>query len=371
MTTLSHSPAGGRISAGWWAGRRVLVTGHTGFKGAWLVALLDRLGAEVTGLALAPTDDLGACARLSTTRHCASHLGDIRDRSAVRDAIRASSPQVVLHLAAQALVGDSLTDPVSTFDVNVMGTAVVLDESLASGCVDAVLVVTTDKVYANPEHGRPFREDDELGGGDPYSASKAGTELVARTWRDNFAGPDAPAIVTARAGNVIGGGDTSPDRLLPDVFRALGDGRPVEIRHPAAVRPWQHVLEPLVGYLEYAAAALDAPDATPTSLNFGPRTEDCVPVGEVVERVLQIWGDGAWSASPAPVEQREAGLLRLDASRAGETIGWRPVLDLDTALRWTTEWYRPGVDHRALADDQISRYLELAGVVPTLTAPGR
>lgn len=339
--------------AGTWAGRRVLVTGHTGFKGAWLSLWLDRLGAEVTGLALPPEDRHGAFTAMGPGRG-RSVIADLRDRAAVAAVVHEARPEVMFHLGAQALVRRGYADPCGTFATNVSGTAHVLEAAIAAGA-RAIVVVTSDKVYANDGRGRSFVETDRLGGDDPYSASKACAELVVASWRS--VAPGTP-MSTARAGNVIGGGDTAADRLLPDVARALATGRPVRLRHPEAVRPWQFVLEPLYGYLLLGSCLLADPAHAPLAVNFGPPPASCQPVQQVVDRVIELAGGGTSEVS-AELGPPETAALRLDASEAARSLGWRPALDLDTALAWTVEWWdrsRTGGDLRALACDQVERY---------------
>ena len=258
-----------------WQGRRVLVTGHTGFKGAWLAAVLHRLGARVFGYALAPEHAGGAFDQLDPSTFAMSEFADIRASDRLGQFIETTRPEIVFHLAAQSLVRRSFTEPVATFDVNVLGTARLLDEVSPCPSVRTVVVVTSDKVYANDGVGRPFREGDPLGGGDPYSASKAAAELVVRSWRQSFSPREGFTAVTARAGNVIGGGDLAADRLVPDFFRSLEAGAPLEVRHPGSVRPWQFVLEPIFGYLALAAAAWRQPDSVPDAVNFGPDLDGC------------------------------------------------------------------------------------------------
>ena len=346
--------------ATFWRGRRVLVTGHTGFKGSWLSALLVSMGADVTGLALEPLPG-GIHVRIGIDRQLRSVRVDIRDRDDTRDAILESAPEVVLHLAGQALVGHGYADPVGTFSTNVLGTAHVLDAIRNCSSVRAVVVVTSDKVYKNDGSMRAFREDDSLGGDDPYSASKAACEMVVRAWQPLLV-ERGVRVGAARSGNVIGGGDVAEGRLLPDVFRALrGDGI-VRLRNPASTRPWQFVLDPLFGYLELAEHLAAADHAVPVALNFGPDPASVTTVADVVERAFAILGGGRW----APTSERlgtEAKTLSLDAALAKATLGWRPVLDLETALRWTCEWFRAeeaGDDCAALCATQIARYVELA-----------
>jgi CDP-glucose 4,6-dehydratase len=342
-----------------WRGRRVVVTGDTGFKGAWLAMLLAELGSEVVGLSLPPEHDDGLYVRCGVGERVEHHDVDIRQTADVTRVMAGARPEVVFHLAAQALVPRSFREPVRTYDVNVVGTASVLAACAEAGPA-AVVVITSDKVYENDGSGRPFVESDRLGGGDPYSASKAAAELVVASWRKSFASAGGPRLVTARAGNVIGGGDQADGRLLPDVFRALSAGVPVRLRNPDAVRPWQFVLEPVFGYLRYADRLLDGSEV-PSALNFGPDVADAGQVRMVVETILEQWGSGSWT----PTDERpgpEAPFLTLDASLARESLGWAPRLDLASALAWTMEWYRhasEGGDCRALTMDQMRRYREM------------
>ena len=345
-----------------WSGKRVLLTGHTGFKGAWLTLWLERLGARVTGLSLAPeAGSLGDLLHLE--RRVDSHTIDIRDAEQTRGAIREAAPEIIIHMAAQALVRASYADPLGTFATNTMGTAHVLDAARTVPSVRAVLAVTTDKVYENREWPHPYRESDALGGHDPYSASKAGAELVAASWRRAFLEPAGVTVATARAGNVIGGGDFAPDRLVPDCIRAFAADQPVRIRNPAATRPWQHVLDPLAGYLLLAESLLSGPEAAQAQAsrawNFGPSIENVATVGEVVARLSQAWGGTAtWSADPGP-HPHEAGLLSVDASLARHELGWRPRLMLANAIETTVAWYRhqlAGRDPAALIHADIDHY---------------
>jgi CDP-glucose 4,6-dehydratase len=343
-----------------WRGRRVLLTGHTGFKGAWLQLMLAELGAEVTGLALAPAtqpnlhDLLGAGER--------SRLGDIRDPPVVAAAFAACDPEVVIHMAAQALVRESYRDPVATFATNILGTVNVLQACRAARALRCAIVVTSDKVYANDGGGRAFAEDDRLGGHDPYSNSKACAELVTGSFRDSFFAA-GPALATVRAGNVIGGGDWSADRLIPDCVRALATGEPVRLRYPAAVRPWQHVLDPLSGYLALAAALARDPRSVPTAVNFGPDPASFSPVSAVVEAFsARFGGRPGWAPDPGE-HPAEAQALTLSSQRAREALGWRPRLPLAEALAWTADWYRAhaaGEDMLRYSRTQLTAYRRLA-----------
>jgi CDP-glucose 4,6-dehydratase len=339
------------IEPGFWRGRRVLLTGHTGFKGAWLAIWLHELGARVTGFAGPPPSDpsLFALARAGELL-AEDRRGDLRDAAAVREAVRAARPDVVLHLGAQAIVRRGIADPVATWDANVTGTARLLEALRAAAPEAAIVVVTSDKCYANDGSGRRFREDDPLGGRDPYSASKAAQELVAASFRDAY----GMRIATARAGNVIGGGDWAADRIVADLARAAAAGEALHVRSPAAVRPWQHVVNPLGGYLRLAERLAAGGEEWVRAWNFGPPPEDERTVGELVEALAARW--------PRPVEVRlappgdgdgaEAPVLRLDSTLARERLGWTPPLRLDAALDATARWHGDPAGARAatLAD---------------------
>lgn len=349
-----------------WTDRKVLLTGHTGFKGCWLSLWLERLGARVTGLALPPDSKpsfwpLGEAGIRSV-------LGDIRDQALVRRVVDEADPQIVIHMAAQSLVRRSYRDPVGTYATNVLGTAHLLDACRDRGNLACVLVVTSDKVYSNDGSGVAFSENDRLGGHDPYSSSKACTELVAQSFRDSFFS-DSSRVVSARAGNVIGGGDWAQDRLIPDCVRALDAGGPVSLRYPDAVRPWQHVLDPLSGYLALAQAAVGNPEQVPLAVNFGPDPASFRTVRHVVSTFSACFdGKPGWVAAPGS-HPPEAGALTLTSEVARRHLGWRPRLDIDTALAWTAEWYRAhraGEDVVALSLSQIERYESLPADAPTL-----
>lgn len=344
------------IEGSFWAGRRVLVTGHTGFKGAWLSLWLQRLGARVSGLALAPDSPDGAFVAFGPWPDLGSHAADLRDAAAVEGVVSHVAPEIVFHLGAQALVRRGWADPLGTYAVNVLGTANVLQAMAAAESVRAVVVVTSDKVYANSGVGGCFREDSPLGGCDPYSASKAAAEHVVSAWR---AGNQRIPVVTARAGNVIGGGDLAEDRLLPDVWRALRRGEDVILRHPEATRPWQFVLEPLAGYLRLAEALVRDPGGCPPSLNFGPSPAVCLSVAAVAQRVLDAWGGGRWVDGRSATGPPEAAALSLDSTLAARTLGWRSHLSLETAIRLTVDWWRAAREDaplRQLGSAQISAY---------------
>jgi CDP-glucose 4,6-dehydratase len=348
---------------GFWAKQRVLLTGHTGFKGAWAALWLERLGATVHGFALAPDQAPDMFSRLQPYRRLTSTIDDIRDPEAVRRAVAEAAPTVVLHMAAQPLVRRSYADPVATFATNVMGTVNLLDALRAAPGVAAVLVVTTDKVYRNEDGGKRFAENDPLGGHDPYSASKACTETATAAYAASFFTPAGVRLATARAGNVIGGGDWSVDRLIPDVWRALHRGEPLELRYPGATRPWQHVLDSLSGYFVYLERLASAAGAVPLTMNFGPDDATGLTVAAVAETIAgHLPGARGWIAAPGdfPVE---AQALALDPARAESILGWRSRLPVHEALEWTAEWYRgfdAGIDVRRLSLDQIQRYEALA-----------
>jgi CDP-glucose 4,6-dehydratase len=337
----------------------VFLTGHTGFKGAWLNLWLQSLGAKVTGYALAAHTEPSMFALASG--QCLSHIADIRDANRVRDAMIGADPQIVIHMAAQALVRESYRDPLATYATNVLGTGTVLQACRAVKQLQCVLVITSDKVYENHDAGRPFIEGDRLGGHDPYSNSKACAELLTRSFRDSFFCDGAP-IATARAGNVIGGGDWSQDRLIPDCVRALEAGEPVSLRYPEAIRPWQHVLEPLSGYLALAQALVQAPAASPRAVNFGPNPSSFCTVHEMVEAFsARFAGRPGWRRDAGP-HPKEASALTLSSALAENTLGWRPRLSVGESLAWTADWYRAhaaGENMAKYSEAQIARYQSL------------
>ncbi len=350
------------MNPAFWGGRRVLVTGHTGFKGSWLCLLLHRMGARLTGYALPPPSAPSLYGLAGVESVIESHTADLRDPAAVSAIVQAAEPEVVLHLGAQALVRPSYVDPVGTFATNVLGTVHVLEAARRTPSVRAVVHVSSDKCYDNREWLWGYREIDALGGHDPYSASKAAAELAVGAYARSFA--EGPAIGSGRAGNVIGGGDFATDRLLPDCARAFAAGEAVVVRNPRAVRPWQHVLEPLAGYLVLAERLWQKPRPPAGSgawaYNFGPAASDVHPVSEVVERSVALWGGGARWLQDGRSQPHEAQELRLDSSRARHELGWQPRTDFATALAWTLEWYRDwarGADARAACERDLERFL--------------
>ena len=343
-----------------WRGKRVLLTGHTGFKGSWAALWLAAMGAKVTGFALAP-DQTPALFHLAGIERAlaGSVIADIADRAALQRAVAAAQPDIVLHLAAQALVRRSLADPVATFATNALGTVHLLEAvRMSPARPSAILVVTTDKVYANDEAGRAFAEDDRLGGKDPYSASKAAAELVAVSYARSYFTPAGVALATARGGNVIGGGDFSADRLVPDFIRAIEADRPLVLRHPAATRPWQHVLDCLNGYFLYAEA-LAKGASLPPALNFGPDPSRPLSVGSVADRLYAAFGQASsWRHEPEP-GSLEMQALAVDSARARAKLGWCDRLPGENAVQWTADWYaahRAGRDMAAFTGNQIAAY---------------
>ena len=331
-----------RFSA-FYAGKTVLVTGHTGFKGAWLSLWLSRLGARVVGLSLPAAGDPSRA--LFQPKVAASLAIDTREREAVESAFREYKPEIVFHLAAQSLVGRSGEDPIGTFSVNVMGTAHVLNAACQTPETRVLVNVTSDKCYANPGPARPFCEDDPLGGKDPYSTSKACSELVTSSWRQSLRRGVWPALATARAGNVIGGGDWAPMRIMPDIVRALTSGQAVSLRHPSATRPWQHVLDPLYGYLLLARALYEEPSRYEGPWNFGPDPSEVIEVRELVRRVHRHWGKGSWIEAAEPMGIAELEMLALNSSKSERALGWRPAFGIGRAIDLTVDWYRRVIDH--------------------------
>ena len=347
-----------RPSPDFWRGKRVLLTGHTGFKGSWIALWLHRLGAEVTGISLPPATTPNLYSLAKVERLCQSHFCDIRDTAAVTAMIKAVPPEIVFHLAAQPLVRFSYREPLATVTTNVMGTAHVLDALRGLDSVRVAVMVTTDKVYRNNESPRPYCEDDALGGHDPYSASKAASEIIIASYRDAFLSAQGVAVASARAGNVIGGGDWSEDRLIPDAVRAWQVGRPLQIRRPQAIRPWQHVLEPLAGYLTLAQKLWDQP-ALAGAYNFGPESNDTTTVRELVELARVAYGNGEVHYGDDSDGLREADWLVLEIVKARVVLGVRPRWKLTQAVNRTMAWYRAqhdGADAQTLCHSEIAAY---------------
>jgi CDP-glucose 4,6-dehydratase len=350
-----------------WNELKVFVTGHTGFKGSWLCLLLEALGARVSGFALPPSTDPSLFEAAAIAGTMRSTIGDVRDYEAILDAIRAAEPDVVFHLAAQPLVRYSYDHPVETYATNVMGTVHVLEAVRALGTVRAVVAVTSDKCYENREWVYPYRETDPMGGHDPYSSSKGCAELVAAAYRASYFPPSrlpehGTALASVRAGNVIGGGDWAVDRLIPDLVRAFEAGEAPVIRSPGSVRPWQHVLEALAGYVDIAERLLAGEARFADAWNFGPADEEAQPVAWIVDRMAKAWGvESGWRDWQGETPH-EAGLLKLDCSKARSELGWRPTLTLDQAIDSIVAWHKAvgaGEDAREVSRQQIGSFLEL------------
>lgn len=350
----------GDVDPAFWAGKRVFLTGHTGFKGSWLSLWLQKLRATVTGFALAPPTSPALFTEAGVVRGMTSVIGDIRDCDALSEALVAAAPDIVIHMAAQPLVRASYDDPVGTYATNVMGTVHLLEAVRLAPTVRAVCVVTTDKCYENREWPWGYREDEAMGGYDPYSSSKGCTELVVSAYRRSFfQGSGKVALGSGRAGNVIGGGDWAADRLVPDILRAIAAGDPVIIRNPLAVRPWQHVLEPLSGYLTLCQALWHRPERAAEGWNFGPRDEDAHPVQWIVERLCSLWGEGARWTHDDSIQPHEANYLKLDISKARAGLGWKPRSTLADSLGNIAAWHRAwlsGADMHAFCLDDLERF---------------
>lgn len=347
------------LSPAFWSGRRVLLTGHTGFKGGWLALWLRDLGAEVLGYALPAPDGPSLWQEARLYEVLPGELADIRDAGHLAAVLQGFAPELVLHLAAQPLVRESYRAPADTYATNVMGTVNLLEAVRHCDSVRAVLIVTSDKCYENREWIWPYREPDALGGHDPYSSSKACVELLCASWRDAFLREAGVALATVRAGNVVGGGDWSMDRLLPDILRAWQAGETLTLRYPHAVRPWQHVLEPLHGYLQLAQVLLEQGDALASAWNFGPDAESVATVAQVVERLARLWpGEARWQVE-GDGQPHEAGLLTLDSSKARQHLGWHPRWNLEETLGRTLAWHQAwcaGDNMQAFSRAQIAAY---------------
>lgn len=350
------------MTPGIWHGRRVFVTGVTGFKGAWLGMWLRHLGARVRGYSLPPptSPSLFALARMQEDVEWID--ADVRDLARLAREIKDWEPEAVFHLAAQSLVRASYERPVETFETNVMGTANLLEAVRAAPSVRAVVVVTSDKCYENREWVWPYREGDALGGHDPYSSSKACAEIVTASYRRSLFGDAGAAVATARAGNVIGGADWARDRLVPDIVSSIVARRPAAVRNPTSVRPWQHVIEPLAGYLTLGERLLLQGQAFGEAWNFGPNSDSVQSVATLADELCEAWGDGASWSHDGGQHPHEAGILALDSAKARSRLGWRPRLDYHDAIRWTVAWYKAshgGRDARELTLEQIRKYEEL------------
>jgi CDP-glucose 4,6-dehydratase len=354
-----------------WSGKRVFLTGHTGFKGSWLTVWLHSLGAHVTGYALSPVTEPSMFNALELSSMCAHHIGDIRDRASLITALHQAKPDLIIHMAAQPLVRQSYREPIETFEINALGTAHLLEAARTVPSLRGCVIVTTDKCYENREWVYPYRETDALGGYDPYSASKAAAEIVTHSYRRSFFHEGACTVVSARAGNVIGGGDWSQDRLIVDAVRAFSEGREMIVRNITAVRPWQHVLEPLSGYLTLAQRIYEDGRAVSPAFNFGPPSDQVLSVGEMITAFAQAWGgDAQWRYDPPPNAPHEAGLLMLDPSLAQRELRWTPRVRFRETIALTAAWYKQFYSHKespalsehllAFTRAQIREYCQLS-----------
>lgn len=351
---------------GFFKGKKVFVTGHTGFKGSWLSQMLLQLGAEVSGYSLKPNTKPNLFSVLGLDESVKTCYSDIRDFSKLKASLEKEGPEIVFHLAAQPLVRDSYDDPLYTFETNAIGTANMLQAIAESSTVKSAVMITTDKVYNNTETGRPFKETDELGGHDPYSASKACAEIIIQSYSRSFFSKGgnrqkgSAMVASARAGNVIGGGDWSKDRLVPDIVRCIFEKKELQVRNPESIRPWQHVLDPLMGYLALAEGLYREKEECAGAWNFSPDNDSFITVEQLLKRAIAMLGKGSYTIKPDP-GKHEMQLLRLDSSKAREKLGWRPLLGLEQGLEWTFEWYSQYYSKRDAASftsSQIRRYLE-------------
>ncbi|MEE9543462.1 MAG: CDP-glucose 4,6-dehydratase, partial [Thermodesulfobacteriota bacterium] len=355
---------GMEVNPNFWKDKRVLITGHTGFKGGWLSLWLSSLGAIVTGYSLQPEDEPNLFKLARVKDDMTSIIGDIRDLEHIGRVMAEHKPEIIFHMAAQSLVRYSYDHPIETYSTNVMGTVNVLEAVRKSDCTKVVVNITSDKCYENQERLLGYREDEPMGGWDPYSSSKGCAELVTSAYMRSYFSADNNriSVATTRAGNVIGGGDWSKDRLIPDLMRSIIDGRPTVIRNPDAVRPWQHVLEPLCGYMVVAERLWEDGNDFSGGWNFGPNDDDARPVSWIADKLTEMWGDGSsWTLDDA-IHPHEATYLKLDCSKAKNALNWTPKINLSTALEWVVEWYRDfknGNDIRGVTEEQISRYTKL------------
>ena len=359
MEKMVNTQIEAQIERAYWRGKRVLVTGHTGFKGGWLTIWLNRMGCNVTGFSLAPTTQPALFEIAKIHGLCENYFGDIRDAHKLKSVFDQARPEIVFHLAAQALVGESYKDPLETFSTNTMGTANVLEAMRHSTSVKAAVMVTTDKVYRNLERFEPYKEQDGLGGRDPYSASKAASELIIDSYRKSYLKAQGISVASARAGNVIGGGDWANDRLIPDALRAWCCKCSLDLRNPESIRPWQHVLEPLRAYIILAQQLAINPELA-CAYNFGPDFAEATSARQVIELAQITWGDHStvhWGQSESGMH--EAGILRLDTSKSQDALGIRPVWDINQAVVKAVEWYKKqnlGADPLNLCDSDINDF---------------
>lgn len=346
------------ISPTFWKNKKVLITGHTGFKGSWLVLWLQNLGTNVTGYSLQPPTNPNLFEIAHIANEINSVIGDVRDLDYLKSCFAENKPEIIIHMAAQSLVRVSYDNPVETYSTNVMGTVNVLEAIRYTDSVKVAIIVTSDKCYKNQEWLWGYRENEPMGGHDPYSNSKGCAELVTSAYRNSYLNAKV-AVASVRAGNVIGGGDWAKDRLIPDIINAFMENRSVMIRYPNAIRPWQHVLEPLNGYLMLAERLWDEGTTFAEGWNFGPNEQDAKPVSWIADRLVQLWGKNADWKCDSFHHPDEANYLKLDCSKAKNRLKWSPKLSLETALEWIIEWYQSyhlGDDMREITENQINRY---------------
>jgi CDP-glucose 4,6-dehydratase len=348
---------------GFYKNRKVLITGHTGFKGSWLSIWLNYLGAEVAGIALDPISERDLFTLSGLKNRITDYRADIRNLEKIKEILLRENPEIVFHLAAQALVLPSYENPVTTFETNIMGTVNILEACRNTESVKHIVIVATDKVYENKERITGYNENDPLGGHDPYSASKAGAEIVAQSYQRSFFNSgivqdSCKSVSTTRAGNVIGGGDWSLNRIVPDCIRYLENNKPIILRNPDAIRPWQHVLEPLSGYMLLAFRMTENPQKFNGAWNFGPEETDIIKVKDIVEEIIKFWGTGTWKEDSNLNRPHEAGILRLDINKSKNILGWKPVLNIDKAVEMTVSWYKKCSSLNAfqLCVEQIKEY---------------
>ena len=354
----------GKVNPDFWKGKRVFITGHTGFKGSWLSLWLQQMGAEVKGFSLEPptTPSLFEVAKVAD--HMQSEIGDVRDLTKLSQSIVSFNPDILLHLAAQPLVRYSYREPVETYSTNVMGTVNVLEASRQANNLKTIVVITTDKCYENREWEWGYRENEPMGGYDPYSNSKGCAELVVSAYRRSFFNSnDTAAVASARAGNVVGGGDWAEDRLIPDILRAFEKQQPVIIRNPLSTRPWQHVLEPLSGYLVLAQHLWQEGQIFAEGWNFGPKDDDCRPVQWILDNMVHFWGKGAYYEIDKSQQPHEANFLKLDCSKAATRLKWHPQWRLEYTLEKITTWHRAWLDRKNMKNhclEEIKDYMQVA-----------
>jgi CDP-glucose 4,6-dehydratase len=355
------------MNSAFWKDKKVMITGHTGFKGGWLSLWLQSLDANIIGYSLSPPSEPNLFEAADVEEGMTSITGDVRDVDHLKTVISEHQPEIIIHMAAQSLVRYSYNNPLETYTTNVIGTVNVLEAVRHSRCVRVVIIVTSDKCYKNNDWMWGYRENEPLGGHDPYSSSKGCAELVTSAYQNSyFPGKNyehhGVAVASVRAGNVIGGGDWSKDRLIPDIMKAFMEERPVSIRNPNAIRPWQHVLEPLNGYLCLSEQLWERGPEFIGAWNFGPYDKDAKPVSWIVEKMVSLWGEGAHCVEDADEHPHEAGYLKLDSSKAKTMLGWSPKLDLSTTLEWIVEWYKSyqqKTDLRSLVENEIERFNNL------------